>query len=306
MSAGQSLEQAYGRLLRWYPAGHRARHADEMLGVLMAGAGPGQRRPGLADAASLIGGAVRIRFRAATTGSAGQWREALGRAGVVLPLAWVVLMLTLDGPGIAGDLSAGLLNPSVLMMYGQEYLPPVVVVITVLAGWRRVALAAIAATAILDTGNLGLRFLADFRPYDAVYLAVLGITALALVAAPARARLMWKHCLLAVAVAVTAGVAELRLEVLQDGPRYSPPHLGPPGWPAAELAGLGVVAAVTVLLLARSAASRRLLVVVAVPLYFYVAFVVTPVFGVPSPLIYLPFAVLAGAAVLLAARWARA
>jgi hypothetical protein len=33
------LEGRYRRLLRWYPAGHRAVHQEEMLGVLMAGAG---------------------------------------------------------------------------------------------------------------------------------------------------------------------------------------------------------------------------------------------------------------------------
>ena len=301
---GESLERAYGRLLRWYPAGHRARHADEMLGVLMAGAGPGQRRPGLADSASLIGGAARIRIRAATTGSAGLWRDALAQAGIVLPLAWVLLALTLVVPGIAPTVS---LSPSMLVMYGQEYLPPLVVLVTVLAGWRRVALAAIAATVVLDTGNLGLRFLPAFQPWDAAYLAVLGITALALVAAPGRARalLRWKHYLLAVAAAVAAGVAEHRLQLLLTSPQYSPRHPGPAGWPPAELAGLGIVAAITVILLVRSAASRRLLIVVAVPLYFYVAVIVTPVYRLPSPLIYLPLAALAAAAVLLAVRRAR-
>ena len=43
----------------------------------------------------------------------------------------------------------------------------------------------------------------------------------------------------------------------------------------------------------------------AVPLYFYVAVIVTPAYGLPSPLIYLPLAALAGAAVLLAVRWVR-
>ncbi|HEX5294983.1 MAG TPA: hypothetical protein VFX25_39440 [Streptosporangiaceae bacterium] len=43
VNAADHLERAYGRMLRWYPAGHQARHADEMLGVLMASAGPGRR-----------------------------------------------------------------------------------------------------------------------------------------------------------------------------------------------------------------------------------------------------------------------
>jgi hypothetical protein len=311
MDGGESLERAYGRLLRWYPAGHQARHADEMLGVLMAGAGSGQRRPGLADSANLIGGALRIRIRAATTGSAGLWRDALARAGIVLPLAWVLLTLTFAVPGIAAIVSqAGvkaILNPSMLAIYGQVYLPPLVVLITVLLGWRRVALAAIAATVILDTNKLGLRYLPAFQPHDAAYLAVLSIAALALVAVPGRARalLRWRHYLLTVAAAVAAGVAEQRLEFLLTSPPYSPRGPAPAGWPAAELAGLGVVAAITVILLVRSAASRRLLIVLAVPLYFYVAVIVTPVYRLPSPLIYLPLAALAGAAVLLAVRRVR-
>jgi hypothetical protein len=291
MNAADQLERAYGRLLRWYPAGHRARHADEMLGVLMAGAGSGRRRPGLADSADLIGGALRIRLRAATTGSAGLWREALGRAGVLLPLAWAVLIMAFVDRQIwiAG------LNPSVLTAYAQEFLPPLAVLITVLLGWRRVALAAIAAAVIFGSGDLELRYLIAPRPYDATYLAVLGIAALALVAAPgrARARLTAKHYLLTVAAAVPAGVAA----------QYWPFLVA--GWPAGELAGLAVVAAVTVLLLAGSAASRRLLIVSAVPLYCQVAFIVTTSSWRPSPLLDLPLVALAGVAVLLAVRWAR-
>ena len=41
------------------------------------------------------------------------------------------------------------------MIYGQEYLPPVVVLVSVLLGWRRVALAAIAATVTLNADNWG-------------------------------------------------------------------------------------------------------------------------------------------------------
>jgi hypothetical protein len=292
MTSGERLERAYGRLLRWYPAGHRARHADEMLGVLMAGAGSGRRRPGLADSANLIGGALRIRLRAATTGSAGQWREALGRAGILLPLAWVVLILAFSARQIW---STGL-NPSVLAAYAQEFLPPLAVLITVLLGWRWVALAAIAAAVIFGPGDYELRYLIAPQPYDATYLAVLCIAALALVAAPgrARARLTGKHYLLTIATAVAAGLAA----------QYWPLRVA--GWPAGELAGLAVVAAITVLLLVGSAASQRLLIISAVPLYFYVALIVTPDAGLSAPLLDLPLVALAGIAVVLAVRWARA
>jgi hypothetical protein len=310
MNAADQLERAYGRLLRCYPAGHRARHADEMLGVLMAGAGSGRRRPGLADSANLIGGALRIRLRAATTGSAGQWREALGRAGILLPLAWAALTVTYYGPGVVRlwtlvGVQGTFFNPSELTSDAQLYLPPLAVLVTMLLRWRPAALAAIAAAAIFGPGDMELRYLIAPAPYYAAYLAVLGIAALALLAAPgrARARLTWQHYLLTVAAAVLAGIAEQRLDSLLAVWPYAGRH---PGWPAAEVAGLGVVAAITVILLTSSAVSRRLLIIAAVPLYFYVAIIVVPPpVGHPSPVLDLPLVALAGAAVLLAVRWAR-
>jgi hypothetical protein len=311
VNAADHLERAYGRMLRWYPAGHQARHADEMLGVLMASAGPGRHRPGLADSADLIGGALRIRFRAATTGSAGLWREALGRAGVLLPLAWVVLLATLDGPGIArlwvSGGAAGTFGPPELTEYAQFYLPPLAVLITVLLRWRPVALAAIATAVVFGPGDLELRYLVAPWPEDAAYLAVLGIAAVALIAVPERPRLTWRHYVLTVAAAAAAGVAEQQLQSLLANPPYSLSTHGPAGWPAAELAGLAVDAAVTVILLVSSAVSRRLLIVAAVPLYFYVVILVeTPGLYLASPLLDLPLVAVTGVAVLLAGRRARA
>ena len=299
--AADHLERAYGRLLRWYPAGHQARHAEEMLGVLMASAGPGRRRPGLADSANLIGGALRIRFRAATTGSAGLWREALGRAGVLLPLAWVAMMVTLDGPGVARELGV---NASVLTNLAQAYLPPLAVLITVLLGWRRLALAAIAAAVIIGPLD-DLHYLGAPPPDAAAALAVLGIAAVALLAGPGRnrTRLTWRPYVLAVAAGAAAGSAERRLNYASD-PLSLVRHAG---WPAPEVAGLAVVAAVTVILLASSAVSRRLLILAAVPVYFYVVtLVLTPATWLYAPLLDLPLVALAGVAVLLAVQWARA
>jgi hypothetical protein len=302
--SGQRLERAYRRLLRWYPAGHRARHADEMLGVLLASAGPGRRRPGRAESANLIGGALRIRLRAATTGSAGLWRDALSRAGRLLPLAWLVLVLTFSAPSLRQTGAAGFLNPSILAADAQLYLPTIVVLGTVLLGWRWLALAAIAATAVLNADELGLRHLPALQPDNAAYLAVLGITALALIVAPGRprARLTGPLYLLTAVAAVAAGRAYQRLADLYPGRPSHHPALA--GWPVPELAGLGVVAAITVVLLAWSPASRRLLIIVAVPLYFYAALLVTPPARAPSPLIFLPLAAPA-AAVLLAVSRAR-
>ena len=88
------LEMSYRRLLRWYPAGHRALHEEEMLGVLMAGAEPGQNRPGLAQSADLLLGAARIRLRPGRALSdAPGWRESLAVYSVAAPLLVLISAL---------------------------------------------------------------------------------------------------------------------------------------------------------------------------------------------------------------------
>ena len=87
MNAAGPLEGRYRRLLAIYPAGHRRQHQDEMLGVLMTGARAGQQRPGLADTADLIWGALLIRLRPARRGTAWPlWRDALAVVSLLLPL----------------------------------------------------------------------------------------------------------------------------------------------------------------------------------------------------------------------------
>jgi hypothetical protein len=85
-----TLEDRYRRLLSWYPADHRREHEQEMLGVLLAGARPGQTRPSGADAYDLLRGAVRIHLRRAVGGStAPGWAAATAIAGFVATLLLV-------------------------------------------------------------------------------------------------------------------------------------------------------------------------------------------------------------------------
>ncbi|MFI6738501.1 hypothetical protein ACIBI9_36730 [Nonomuraea sp. NPDC050451] len=82
-----SLERDYRRLLRLYPRDHRARHEQEMLGVLMETAEPGRRHPSARDLADLIGGAVAIRLRMAASPQAlARWRAATSVAALLGPL----------------------------------------------------------------------------------------------------------------------------------------------------------------------------------------------------------------------------
>ncbi len=63
MSNSAELERGYRRVLACYPKAFRQENEDEILGVLMDTANEGQQRVGLAEAAALIGGALRMRLR---------------------------------------------------------------------------------------------------------------------------------------------------------------------------------------------------------------------------------------------------
>ena len=88
-----TLEDRYRRLLAWYPADHRSDHEQEMLGVLLAGARPGQDRPSIADTFDLLRGAVRVHLRRAVSASdAPGWPAATAIAGFL-----ATLLLAADG-----------------------------------------------------------------------------------------------------------------------------------------------------------------------------------------------------------------
>jgi hypothetical protein len=63
MTAAADLERAYRRWLRWYPTAFRREYEAEILGVLMAAAREGQRRPGPMECLDLLGGALRTHLR---------------------------------------------------------------------------------------------------------------------------------------------------------------------------------------------------------------------------------------------------
>jgi hypothetical protein len=71
------LERRYRRLLAVYPRRYRRRHEEEILSVLLAGASARQRRPGVAEAASLMRSGVAMRLRPGVPRSAHTMRGAL-------------------------------------------------------------------------------------------------------------------------------------------------------------------------------------------------------------------------------------
>jgi hypothetical protein len=91
----ESLERGYRRLLASYPARHRQVHGEEMLGVLMALAPDGKRRPGLAESLDLLRAALVIRLRSRRAADpGGGWRYALAVFSVRLRLRWAAALVS--------------------------------------------------------------------------------------------------------------------------------------------------------------------------------------------------------------------
>lgn len=119
------LKDRYRRLLRWYPREHRRAHEEEMLGVLMEAARPGQTRPTLRETSDLIRGGIAVRAgRAVATPAHAQWRDALSIAGLIVPLflcvntvrigvAWALWPHNLDFARFHPDWSAWAMWPLV-------------------------------------------------------------------------------------------------------------------------------------------------------------------------------------------------
>jgi hypothetical protein len=91
-----ALERRYLRLLRCYPPSHREFHREEMLGVLLDTARPGQRTPGLGQTVNLAACGLAIRVRRIPgwlAADAGQ--DALAVVSLIAP-AVVFILLALE------------------------------------------------------------------------------------------------------------------------------------------------------------------------------------------------------------------
>lgn len=81
-----ALERRYRRLLRCYPPGHREVHREEMVGVLLATARPGQRAPGARQTVNLVACGLAIRARRALRSLADEpWQDALAVVSLITP-----------------------------------------------------------------------------------------------------------------------------------------------------------------------------------------------------------------------------
>ncbi|HEX5188210.1 MAG TPA: hypothetical protein VFW16_01625 [Streptosporangiaceae bacterium] len=108
MTKMSALERRYRRLLAWYPAQHRHAHGEEMIGVLLASAQDGQRRPRLPDALDLALGGLRIRARAALAGRFGPGvTDALAVYSRAIPVMWMLILLAWGAAIAWGMLRSG-------------------------------------------------------------------------------------------------------------------------------------------------------------------------------------------------------
>ncbi|MDP9843615.1 hypothetical protein [Streptosporangium lutulentum] len=199
------LEARYRRLLACYPRDHRARHEAEMMGVLQAGARPGQTRPDLADVADLLRGAARVHARRAFGAvSAGAWRDGLAVAVALWPFLVLVAEVATVSLRFAESLRYGaafLEQPSSIRFLTEPALVAALPALAVLLGRRWIAVLGMVAYVLYQANHpylldLDTLLLANYGP---VLLAQLAAVAIAFAPAayraitviPRRAFLLW-------------------------------------------------------------------------------------------------------------------
>lgn len=238
MTTAGRLEQGYRRLLHCYPAPYRDLHEEEILGVLMAAARPGQRRPGARESLDLLWSALKIRIRMVLRGAGSEpWAGALALAGVLIPLLMLLMKLTLFldrgaqyGFGTPADILVGAygepgswtrsfqLNPYQVALSGNVTdaltagpVPALILAALACLGLRRAAASFAVSVPAAFWGvalTNGYTMLEGWRTDVTLY--AWGLEALILIAMPGGARgwraLRWRPCSLLAIATVAAGV----------------------------------------------------------------------------------------------------
>jgi hypothetical protein len=283
------LERGYRRLLFFYPAAYRRVHEEEMLAVLMTAAPGGKRRPGIAEVADLIWGALRVRFQPSQDGAEPAWREALAVLSVILPVIMLVIFSVREARVLLTFPAPGAFSYGFPLWAIEAPTAAFILVALVLLRLRRAA--ALAAAAMV----LWVAFLSGGSTYfyvtaDAYLFLALGLEIAALVASPGPRRglqiLTWKHG--ALVVIATLAVATTSYPVT-----------------------LIVIAVICTVMALASSLGRRLLVLLAIQAW---PFFVPPEWTTPWQLLhlapapgiigqtYLPPAVLLGVFIMAARR----
>jgi len=328
MSESASLEQGYRRLLAWYPPAFRAERGEEMLAVLMAGAQPGQGRPGLLESLDVLRSAMRMRLVAMLSSPQSRgWTDALAVFSVAAPLFLlvadlleVVLPYHAQSRSLLGffgrNTEIGGMSLVRVHFFDIAVGCQVVIAALVLLGLRWLSLAALAASAwSLAVFSYWIDWIP--RPLQLLAAAACLLTAAALIASPGPRRgrqlLTWGH---GVVLLLAAGAVQAST-LLYDATSGTvgllsptPPHI----W---AYFAIGVVLAAAALIVAAVLRMNRwFLLLLAAMFYPYVMQVASPansssgdLLGSPTPVhmavLFGPPLLVAIAAVITAAmRWA--
>ncbi|MEU4218508.1 hypothetical protein [Actinoplanes sp. NPDC026623] len=156
MTAHDELEGRYRRLMTAYPLRHRREYEEEMVGVLLAAAEPGQRRPSVRDRADLLVNALAVRLRGCAGDSGGDaWR----RAAHAVQLVGALLLLAV---GVRRLLPGLTFYPGVEPLEFARPAAWAAVLILASAGLRRVATGAAVAGAVVETVHVAQWY--DYSP----------------------------------------------------------------------------------------------------------------------------------------------
>jgi hypothetical protein len=147
------LERRYRRLLRCYPSGQR----EEMLGVLLAAAGPGQRMPGARQTVNLVACGLAIRARRAL--AAGPWQDALAVVSLIIPVLMLVIAILDVAVAVRQQVTIDAYPPGI-PFWRLGLVPELGGPATALAGWLAVVLLGLAGrrrtAAVIAAGLLAL------------------------------------------------------------------------------------------------------------------------------------------------------
>jgi len=240
----RALERRYRRLLVLYPARYRLIHEDEMLAVLMTAAPEGKRRPGTAETADLILGALRIRLQPSRVDPAEPaWRDALAVLSVILPV--IILLASMPDTQTIPFQVPDLFGYGSALAALKQLAAPLALIALVLLRLRRTAALTAAAMLFWLAFFSGSGTLVN-GTVDAPGFLALGLEVVALTASPGPRRglhiLTGKHA--ALTVIATLAVTTTSFPVI--------------------LVAIAVICAAMAL---TSSLSRWLLVLLAIPAY---------------------------------------
>ena len=246
------LERGYRRLLACYPAAHRRVHEEEMLAVLMTQAPAGTRRPGIAETADLLLGALRVRCQPPTGAAEPGWRDALAVLSIILPVLILLTSAVSEARLLVSSPAPGAFAYGFPRWLIPGLVPPLALAAAaLLALWmRRAAALAAAGLLILLVSGLASRQGVSLAVGDDYLFLAVALEIAALLASPGPRRglqiLTFKHAALVV-IAMLAVV-------------LSPS----PVTPTVTFAVLGVICIAMAL---ASSLGRWLLVLLAIPGY---------------------------------------